>query len=402
MKRVLNSVGSVPGFKASGIACGIKPEGQTDLALVVSESPAVAAGVFTQNKIQSPSVKVTRSNLAKARTVKAVLVNSGNANACTGPQGLEDCRVITRCLGKELGVPSQEILVASTGIIGVPLPREKIIGALPQLVRRLSMNGLRRAALAIRTTDLTTKTARVEYGRGRQKIVVGGIAKGSGMIHPNMATMLAFIQSNAAIDSGALRIALKQAVDGSFNRITVDGDCSTNDSVICLAGGRTANPRVGENSKGFHAFADALNEVCRILARKIVEDGEGATKFITVRVEGAKSTRAARKVAFSVATSNLVKTAVFGEDPNWGRIICAVGNAGVPLRPDRVDISLGSIPLVRNGAPVPETSPERIKKIMRKKTILIRIGLNSGREHAEVYSCDLSYDYVRINAEYAS
>jgi len=405
MQRVLKSIGAVPGFRASGMACGIKPEGRKDLALIVSENPATAAGVFTKNKIQSPSVKVTRSNLAKARTVRAVVVVSGNANACTGPRGLEDCRVIVRRLGKELGVPPQEILMASTGIIGVPLPREKIIGAVPQLVRRLSGGGLMRAAQAIRTTDLTTKTARVEYTQGKRKIIIGGMAKGSGMIHPNMATMLAFIQTNAAIDSAALRIALKQAVDGSFNRITVDGDCSTNDSVICLAGGGAASPRIactGKSSKEFRAFGDALNEVCRILARKIVEDGEGATKFITVRVEGAKSARAARQAAFSVATSNLVKTAVFGEDPNWGRIICAVGNAGVSLRPDRVDISMGAIPLVRNGAPVPETSPKQLKKVMRKKSILIRIGLNLGREQAEVYTCDLSYDYVRINAEYSS
>lgn len=384
------------------MACGIKKDGQKDLALIYSEFPAVAAGVFTRNKIVSPSAAFSRRNIRKGGTFRAVLANSGNANACVGPGGMDDCRAIARALGKALDISAGEILLASTGVIGVPLPRDKIVDAIPALTKSLSPTSWNRAARAILTTDLVSKTAQTRLSLGGREVVIGGIAKGSGMIHPNMATMLAFIQTNVDIEAEALQAALKQATDQSFNRITVDGDCSTNDSVMCLANGQAGNGPLQPDSPDYTLFAEALTEVCQNLARKIVKDGEGATKFITVRVQEAKSANAARKVAFSVATSNLVKTAIFGEDPNWGRIICAVGNAGVSLRPDRIDISLNGVSLVKNGAPNPRLPLEALRKKMKRKSIVIEIGLNSGGQSAEVYTCDLSYDYVKINAEYTT
>lgn len=401
MKKTVVSP-SVPGFKLTGMACGIKPTGKKDLALIVSDTPAVTVGLFTRNRVAAPPIVWCRKVLRKSKTIQALIVNSGCANAYTGLRGMEDCKTITQNLAETLNIPQGKVLIASTGTIGRFLPTDKIVAAFPALKGKLSPKGWIDAAQAIMTTDLTMKTARVEYTHDNRKIVVGGIAKGSGMIHPNMATMLAFVFTDAAVEHSALDAALREANDRSFNSITVDGDCSTNDSLVCLANGKAGNAPIRKSSPGYKPFAEALTEVCRQLAIEVVKDGEGATKLVTIRVEGARTRKDAQKVGFAVATSNLVKTAIFGEDPNWGRIVCAIGNAGVAIKPDHIDITLNSMPLVKDGEPVPNASMRDLQKKMKSKEILIVIGLHCGAEQAEVYTCDLSYDYVKINAEYTT
>ncbi len=392
----------VPGFKAAGIACGLKKDGGKDLALILSMTPAVAAGVFTKNRVQAASVILSRRAVKKAGPFRAIVVNSGNANACIGSQGMKDCKTLINRLAGELSIPKEEILIASTGVIGVPLPADKLTDGIPELVEKCSAQGINDAAEAIMTTDLTPKTAVARISLGASNIVIGGIAKGSGMIHPNMATMLAFVQTNARIDYPTLQKALKEANEASFNSITVDGDTSTNDTFIVMANGQAGNKPIQQGSKDYALFTTALTEVSKNLAFQIVKDGEGATKFVTVRVTGAKTKKHAKKVAESVATSSLVKTAIFGEDPNWGRIICAIGYAGVPIQPDRIVIRLNGATLFENNNPTKHASMESLRLKMQKPSILIAIDMNNGRETAEVYTCDFSYDYVRINAEYTT
>ncbi len=392
----------VPGFKAAGIACGLKKNGAKDLALIWSSKPAVAAGVFTKNRVLAASVILSRRTVKKAGPIRAVVINSGNANACIGAQGMIDCTNLIDRLAKELAISKEEILIASTGVIGVPLPPNKLTDGIPELVEKCSAKGMNDAAEAIMTTDLTRKTAVARFSIGKSKIVIGGIAKGSGMIHPNMATMLAFVQTNAKIDQPTLQKALKEANDASFNSITVDGDTSTNDTFIVMANGQAENKSIQPGSKEYALFTAKLTEVSKNLAFQIVKDGEGATKFVTVRVTGAKTKTHAKKVAESVATSSLVKTAIFGEDPNWGRIICAIGYAGVPIQPDRIVIRLNGATLYENDNPTKHASMDSLRRKMQKPTLLIAIDLNDGNETAEMYTCDFSYDYVRINAEYTS
>lgn len=392
----------VPGFKAAGIACGLKKNGGKDLALIYSPTPAVAAGVFTKNRVLAASVILSRRTVKKAGPIHAIVVNSGNANACIGAQGMKDCKTLIARLAQELEISKEEILIASTGVIGVPLPPNKLTGGVPELVKKCSANGMNDAAEAIMTTDLTRKTAVARFSIGKSKIVIGGITKGSGMIHPNMATMLAFVQTNARIDHPTLQKALIEANDASFNSITVDGDMSTNDTFIVLANGQAGNKPIKQGTKEYAEFTAALTDVSKNLAFQIVKDGEGATKFVTVRVTGAKTKNHAKKVAQSVATSSLVKTALFGEDPNWGRIICAIGYAGVPIQPDRIVIRLNGATLYENDNPTKHASMESLRQKMQKPSILIAIDLKDGNETAEVYTCDFSYDYVRINAEYTT
>jgi glutamate N-acetyltransferase/amino-acid N-acetyltransferase len=388
----------VPGFLAGGMACGLKKEDIRDLTLIVSEVPATAAGMFTQNQMVSPTVPISRKALKVSKTIRAIIANSGNANAFTGPQGMKDCQAVVAATAKALDIPVQEVLTASTGVISVPLAVSKIEAGIPKLVNQLSPKGWMHAAEGIMTTDLVSKTCAVQYG----EIVVGGISKGSGMIQPNMATMLAFLASNIRIDKSTLQKALKAAVDPTFNCITVDGETSTNDMVLLLANGQAGNPPVKAGSKAYKDFVTALTHVCKTLAFKIVEDGEGATKFVTFKVSGAKTTRQAEQIGKRLANSLLVKTALFGEDPNWGRIIMAVGSAGVPIRPEKLEIILNDTTLVRNGAQVKGLSLSALQKKMKSKEITIAIGLHMGKAHAETYTCDLSYDYVRINAEYTT
>jgi len=388
----------VPGFLAGGMACGLKKKGIKDLTLIVSEVPATAAGMFTQNQMVSPTVPISQEALKTSKTIRAIIANSGNANAFTGPQGVKDCQVVVAATAKALDIPMGEVLTASTGVISVPLAANKIEVGIPKLVKQLSPKGWADAAEGIMTTDLVSKTCAVQYG----DIVVGGISKGSGMIQPNMATMLAFLASNIRIDKRTLQKALKAAVEPTFNCITVDGETSTNDMVLLLANGQAGNPAVKAGSKAYQDFVTALTYVCKTLAFKIVEDGEGATKFVTIKVSGAKTTKQAEQIGKRLANSLLVKTALFGEDPNWGRIISAVGSAGVPIKPDKLEVVLNGTPLVKNGEHVKGVSLSALKKKMKKKEIEILIGLHQGKASAETYTCDLSYDYVRINAEYTT
>lgn len=402
MKTISPAKFQVPGFKASGIACGLKKNGGKDLALILSTTPAVAAGVFTKNRVQAASVILSRRTVKKAGPIRAIVVNSGNANACIGQQGMKDCKTLIDRLANELSIPTEEILIGATGVIGVPLPPNTLADGVPELVKKCSAQGFNDAAEAIMTTDLTRKTAVSSFSLGKSKIVIGGIAKGSGMIHPNMATLLAFVQTNAKIDQPTLQKALKEANEASFNSITVDGDTSTNDTFIVMANGQAGNKPITQGSKEYAQFTAHLTDVSKNLAFQIVKDGEGATKFVTVQVSGAKTKSQAKKIASSVATSSLVKTAIFGEDPNWGRIICAIGYAGVPIRPDRVEIRLNGATLYENENPTKHASMESLRRKMQKPAILIAIDLHSGNETAEMYTCDFSYDYVRINAEYTS
>jgi glutamate N-acetyltransferase / amino-acid N-acetyltransferase len=394
-------IGLVPGFKAAGVVSGIKPSGAKDLTLIVSDTPAIAAGVFTKNRVQAPSVIYNKRRLARGETFKAVIINSGNANACTGPQGMEDCRVVCGTLAKELGIKASETFIASTGIIGVPLPTPKITAAIPGLTNGLSVKGWSQAAQGIMTTDLVPKMAEVHYKEGKKEIVLAGIAKGSGMIHPNMATMLGFVFTNANIDKASLKKALTLATDASFNSITVDGECSTNDCVLALANGLARNSKINGKGTSFKSFVAALTDLCQTLAQKIVRDGEGATKFVSIVVKSARSLKEARKAGMRIANSNLVKTALFGEDPNWGRIVCAVGDAGVSLNPEKVSVAIEGQILAQAGIPVP-FNKKKVDKLMKKKEIQIEVDLGVGIETAKVWTCDFSYDYVKINAEYTT
>ena len=403
MKFSKNRNPAVPGFKATGICCGIKAKSIKDLALIVSDVPATAAGVFTKNRVVSPGVTWSKRALAKSGTCRAIVVNSGNANTVVGAKGYADCDAITKSVAEELSIPQKEVLIASTGVIGVPLPSHKIVNASPQLVQKLGRgkNNWTDAAEAIMTTDLISKSDKVSYNFKGHRISLGGMSKGSGMIHPDMATMLGFVCTDAVIDAKTLKIALIEATDRSFNRITVDGDNSTNDCVVVLANGKAKNPPIKPGTPGYREFLKALTALCKSLACKIVLDGEGATKFVTVRVQGGKSRKQAYLIANSVATSSLVKTALFGEDPNWGRIYCAVGNAGAPFNPDKVDILLNKHLLLKEGAPT-NLPPKKLVKAMQQHEINITIDLHSGKEWEEVFTCDFSYDYVKINAEYTT
>ena len=403
MKILKNRNPGVPGFKAAGLDCGIKDNRIKDLALIVSESPATAAAVFTKNRVVSPGVTWSRRALGKSGSCRAVIVNSGNANTVTGPKGLKDCDDITKKVAQELGIPQKEVFIASTGIIGVPLPSDKIIKATPKLVTELGgkVKNWIDASEAIMTTDLVSKSDRISYSYKGKRIFIGGITKGSGMVHPNMATMLGFVFTDAVIDSKILKMALTEAADRSFNRITVDGDNSTNDCVAILANGKAKNSAIKSGTLGYREFLKALTKLCKNLASKIVLDGEGATKFVTVRVQGGKTRKQAYLIANSVATSSLVKTALFGEDPNWGRIFCAVGNAGAALDPDKVDVFLNKNRLLKNGSPT-NLPPQKLVQAMKQHEIDITIDLKCGKEWEEVLTCDLSYDYVKINAEYTT
>jgi glutamate N-acetyltransferase/amino-acid N-acetyltransferase len=403
MKIIKNRNPAVPGFKAAGLNCGIKDNYIKDLALIISESPGTAAAVFTKNRVVSPSVTWSRRALAKSGSCRAVIVNSGNANTVTGSKGLKDCDAITKKVAKELGIPQKEVFIASTGIIGVPLPSDKILRATPKLVTELGRKAKNwtDASEAIMTTDLISKSDRISYSFKGKRIVIGGITKGSGMVHPNMATMLGFVFTDAVIDSKTLRRALIEAADRSFNRITVDGDNSTNDCVSIIANGKAKNSAIKPGTPDYREFLKALTKLSKNLASKIILDGEGATKFVTVRVQGGKTRKQAYLIANSVATSSLVKTALFGEDPNWGRIFCAVGNAGAAFDPDKVDISLNKNRLLKNGNPT-NLSPKKLVKAMQQHEIDITIDLKCGKEWEEVLTCDLSYDYVKINAEYTT
>jgi len=384
------------GFRAAGVHAGIRKT-RADLALLVSERPASAAAVFTMNRVQAAPVLVSRENLrASGGRARAIVVNSGNANACTGEAGRLAARATVDEAARLLGVPREQVLVASTGVIGVPLPLTRLLTALPEAVSALSVAGGAAAAEAILTTDTCTKlaarTVRVPAGR----YTVGGMAKGSGMIHPNLATTLAFVTTDARVPPGLLRRSLRRAVDASFNRISVDGDTSTNDMVAALAGGASGVAvRAGDSG----AFEEALTGVLVDLARQVARDGEGATKLITVEVDGAASEAAALQVARTVAGSPLVKTAVHGADANWGRVVAAAGRAGVPLDPDRMRVAFDDVEVLGPGY-ASSFSEEAARRALSAREVTIRVHLGQGRGRATAWTCDLTPGYVRINASY--
>jgi glutamate N-acetyltransferase/amino-acid N-acetyltransferase len=389
------------GFRASGLHCGIKKRGLLDLALIVSERSGPIAGVFTKNQVVAAPVVLDRQHLRRG-TGRAILVNSGNANACTGRQGLLAAEQTASLVAKTLGVPAHEAFIGSTGVIGRALPVERIVEALPTLFKKLTTQGGMQAARAILTTDLIPKTVARQKRINGRLVTIGGMAKGSGMIHPDMATMLGYLTTDAAITRKALQQALTAAVNESFNCISVDGDTSTNDTVLCLANGMAENRVIEEGTSVFHQFVRLLTEACEPLALAICRDGEGVTKVVKIEVSGARSIQQARKVAQTIGTSNLVKTALFGEDANWGRVMAAIGRAGVALNPSTIEVRFGGIPMVRHGVGLGLPAERRIAKVFKRKEFTIAVTLGQGRHRAHLWTTDLSYDYVRINASYRS
>ena len=390
----------VPGFLAAAAAAGIKKQGGLDLALIVADKPAVAAGVFTRNRVKAAPVLLCRRRL-RAGLAQAVLVNSGNANACTGPEGKKDVRQLTREAARLLGIPSASVLPASTGVIGQALPVDRIKAALPDMVARLRPEGLIEVSEAIMTTDTRTKTAYRQERLWGKKITLAGMAKGAGMIHPDMATLLAFVLTDAAISPPVLQQLLKQAVDRSFNRLSIDGDTSTNDTALLLAGGRAGNAEVTD-LKSAALFSELLTELLADLARQIAADGEGATRIYEIVVEGAASAREAWKAAATVATSPLVKTAMAGADVNWGRIMAALGRSGARFDPERVSIAFGPHPVAENGRPCGEAAEAAARQLILAGPFTITINLGTGNFRDFYRTCDLTEEYIRINASYRS
>jgi glutamate N-acetyltransferase/amino-acid N-acetyltransferase len=401
MKEIMGGITAVQGFKAAGVMCGIKKNNKKDLAMIYSTVPSVAAGVFTTNKVFSPSVQLCRENILSP-VARAIVANSGNANACVGNQGYLDAKKIVQLTAEKLEIVPEEVLIASTGIIGEPLPMNKIETGIPNLVNALNENGSKDAAEGILTTDTFTKTVDVEISVSGTKVRLVGIAKGAGMIHPDMATMLAFITTDAAIEKKTLQELLKESTDKSFNMITVDGDTSTNDTVIILANSLAKNKIIRGKSTSSKIFLEALDFVTSKLARMIVKDGEGATKLIEVHVKGARAFHDAKAIALAISRSNLVKTAFFGEDANWGRIIAAAGTAGVSFDPDKMDMFFGQEHVLKNGLYCGNERGKAIETVIKGQEIVLTLNLNSGNEQARMFTCDLSPEYIKINAEYRS
>lgn len=388
------------GFRAGVAECGIKRSGRPDLAVIVSDIPASCAGMFTTNRIKAAPVLVSKEHV-RSGTARAIIANSGNANACTGEKGIEDAVAMAGETARLLKCSPHDILVASTGVIGRHMPMEKILPSISRAVKGLSRDGSEDVARAIMTTDTKLKEAAMAVDIAGTRVMLGGVAKGSGMICPSMATMLCFLTTDADIEPPALRRALRKAVSTSFNCITIDGDMSTNDMVLILANGRAGNPTIRTRSKAFDVFSEALDELCLDLSKKIVRDGEGATKFITVTVKGALLEDDALKVGMAVANSQLVKTAFFGEDPNWGRIVCAAGYSGVPIEETNLSVCINGISVFEDGT-ARNVDADNLRRSMSQSDITIVIDLNMGTEETRIFTSDLSYEYVKINAEYTT
>jgi len=400
-KRLKGGITAPKGFVAAGIHSGIKQAGQLDLALVVSERPGPIAGVFTKNTIPAAAVTLDRLHLKK-RFGQAFIINSGNANAFTGAEGTKDAIETVRLVATQLDIPEQHVFVGSTGVIGVPLPMAAIRKGIPLLGSQLKKTGHHDAACAIMTTDTRTKTIALQQEIAGQFVTIGGMAKGSGMIHPNMATMLAYVTTDAVIEGKSLQKILHWAVDQTFNCISVDGDSSTNDTVLCLANGMAGNRKIGLTGSAHVQFQNLLTEVCHKLAMNICRDGEGATKVVKIQVNEATSHKAARNIVQTLATSLLIKTAIFGADPNWGRIIAALGRSGYPLCPDRIVIAFNKTTIVRDGKGLGPRIERQIQKIMQGSSFTISISLGMGTGTAIIWTTDLTYDYIKINASYRS
>ncbi|NMA83360.1 MAG: bifunctional ornithine acetyltransferase/N-acetylglutamate synthase [Epulopiscium sp.] len=404
MKVIIGGVTVPLGFQAAGHHIGIKKV-KKDLSIVYSEKPAHMAGVFTTNVVKAAPVLWGKEILKNQETVQAIVVNSGNANACTGDQGLRDTETMAMATADCLGLEPKKVLVASTGVIGVPLPIDKICNGIKKTVTMLSasLESGTTAAEGIMTTDTFSKEIAVEFNIGEKIIRIGGMAKGSGMIHPNMATMLSFITTDVDISQNLLQKALQESVEDSYHMISVDGDTSTNDMVVVLANGLAQNKTIKEGTKEYILFKEALQFVNTYLAKRIVQDGEGATKFLEVEVSGTKTKKEAQQLIKTILTSSLVKTAFFGEDANWGRILAAMGYSGILFDPQGVSISLksrmGEIIVMQQGNPI-IFDEIKAKEILQEKEIQIYISLEHGRQKAVGWGCDLTYDYVKINGDY--
>ncbi len=387
---------AVPGILAAGFHAGIKPPPARDLALVYSSNPATAAGVFTTNRIVGAPVKVTRERI-RSGVAQAIVASSGCSNVATGEQGIRDAREMTEIVAKHLRIPDERVLVASTGVIGRYLPMEKIRPALPKLVKGLSPEGSRAAAEGIMTTDMHPKEAALRVEIGGRRVTIGGIAKGTGMIHPMMATMFCFVATDLAVDREGLQSAIRRAVTGSFNRISVDGDRSTSDTVIVLANGLAENRALARGDRRLRPFQQALDALTQRLAVMLVKDGEGATLVIDVRVRGAKTRGDAEQAARSIANSNLFKTAMAGRDPNWGRVMSALGAAGVAVQEDRVAIWYGEEQVAAGGRLRESVRWDRVKAELAKPEVSVTVDLGLGSAQDHIWTCDLTTDYVKIN-----
>jgi glutamate N-acetyltransferase/amino-acid N-acetyltransferase len=395
-----DGVTAAQGFVAGGLYCGIRKV-KKDIALVKSVKPALTAGVFTLNRVIAAPLLVDKLQLQKSNLCSAIVVNSGNANACTGEQGMKDAWTMVDITANALHLPREQVLVSSTGVIGQYLPMEKVTEGICELSTKLSTNGNKDAAEAIMTTDLFSKECAVRFTSGSSVITVGGMAKGSGMIAPNMATMLAFVTTDAVIAPSALQTALNVANSRSFNRISVDGDMSTNDMLLVLANGLAKNEEIRENTPAFRQFLAALEYVLIKLAKMIVRDGEGATKFVEIIVRGARSESEAVQAARSVANSNLVKTALHGADANWGRILAAVGYSGIEFNPANISISFNDLPIFKPNYEI-VLDEVKAKEALSQKDITVLINLYQGSAEARFWTCDLTKEYVNINANYRS
>ncbi|MFH1791798.1 MAG: bifunctional glutamate N-acetyltransferase/amino-acid acetyltransferase ArgJ [Candidatus Omnitrophota bacterium] len=389
------------GFLVSGLHCGVKRYNK-DLGLIYSPAPCRAAGVFTRGRIKAAPVQVTRDILAKREPVHAVIVNSGNANCCTGRYGTSDAKKMVEAASAGLGLDFFNVCVASTGIIGRRMPIDRIVASVPKLVKMLSEKRLMSFAKAVLTTDRKRKVETAVCRIGAKDVTVTGVCKGAGMIHPNMATMLCFVMTDAFIEKSALKSALKRVVGSTFNAISIEGDMSTNDTVLVLANGQAENRMIKKGTKDFDLFEKALEKVCLELAKDIIRDGEGATKFVTVTVKGAKTEKDAQVVARTIANSPLVKTSICGQDGNWGRVAAAVGASMVKgIKQTKLEIYLDGVCMFRKGG---FTNPQGSKasKIYKRKNVNIAVNLNAGVKDAMMYTCDLTKRYIEINAHYST
>lgn len=407
MKYIDGGVTAAKGFQAAGGAAGIKKEGMKDMALVYSEVPCVAAGTFTTNVVKAAPVKWDQSIVYHHPTAQAIVCNSGVANACTGEEGFGYCKETASTAAGVLNIPEDAVLVASTGVIGKQIPMDKIAAGVKMLAPKLAATreAASEAAQAIMTTDTKQKEVAVTFTVGEKEVTIGGMCKGSGMIHPNMCTMLAFVTTDLAITKELLQEALSAVVKDTYNMVSVDGDTSTNDTVLLLANGLAGNPEITEKNKDYEAFLEALTEVNTVLAKKIAGDGEGATALFEVKIVGAKSKEDAVILSKSVVTSSLTKAAIYGHDANWGRILCAMGYSGVSFDPEKVDLffesAAGKLQIIENGVAV-DYSEEEATKILSEPEVTAIADVKMGEESATAWGCDLTYDYVKINADYRS
>ena len=391
----------VRGFLFSGISAGIKKDGKRDLGLIYSEVPAQVAGLFTTNAVKAAPVQLDRERVKKS-LCQAIIMNSCNANACTGSLGLRDARRTSSLVAKRLGVDEQLVFPSSTGVIGSRIPMKKIEEGIPRLVDQLSPGGWMSTVEAIMTTDTFPKVEVATCCVKGKEVKLCGMVKGAGMIRPNLATMLSFLVTDARIEAPLLQRMLEKAAETSYNRITIDGETSTNDTVLLLANGRADHTTLNRMDRDAEAFQSMLSRVCKSLAESVVKDGEGATKFVEILIQGARNDEDAREAAYAVAHSPLVKTAFFGEDANWGRILCALGHSGVSIDPNQIDVFFDRAPIVRKGMGVGPQGEKKASRTLKKRSFKVTVDLHRGKNQFSVFTTDLSLDYVKINASYRS